>query len=576
MSPCRSEDRKRREMSEFQMDRRTFIITIAAACGGALLQGPGSALAQSAKKDPGVVETTSGKIRGQAVGKGVLTFKGIPYGASTGGNARFKPPRKPEPWTGVRDATEFGPVCPQYDQYPPKAKKMLSSVFAQGDITNQSEDCLRLNVWTASLDKSAKRPVLFWIHGGRWLGGSGSVPSYDGTHIAERGDAVVVTINHRLNVFGHLHLASIAGEEYASSGNAGMMDIMLALEWVRDNIEQFGGDPNKVMIYGQSGGGQKTTTLLAIPSAKGLFQRAVIHSGSGTRVLTEEEAFKSARGVMAELGIAKNQWRRLLDVPMDKLVAAHQVVVDGLHLTNFAGIIGAFAAVVDGKFLPTQPFDPVAPGYSTDVPVMIGNTGLEMSMQEVARPELMSLTEESLASALSPILNDAANKIITVYRKDYPDYSPTELFLRIMSDYPQGYFAIEIAERKAAQGKAPVYVYKFAWQSPFCIRNLCVKSAHSVDVPFVFNNLDKTPDLVNGDREAPPLAAKMSAAWVAFANTGNPNIPELPHWPAYKVPERATMFLDKQCKVINDPGSAQRKVIEESYNSLTRVIPGSK
>ena len=282
---------------------RRGVLTAAGASAGLAAFGFGRPV-RAARTEAVAVRTQAGDLRGLRSAAGVVSFKGVPYGEPTGGAARFLPPRPKTPWAGVRDAFDFGQQCPQFDQYPRDRQVEMARLFGGRDRGPAGEDCLVLNVWTTDVAPRRNKPVLFWIHGGRWLGGSGASPVCDGANLAATGEAVVVTINHRLGAFGYLHLAEVAGEPYASSGNAGVMDIVLALEWVRDNIEVFGGDPRRVLIFGESGGAQKVSMLLATPAAKGLFHRAAVQSGPGARVLTQAQANRSARSVLAALGLA--------------------------------------------------------------------------------------------------------------------------------------------------------------------------------------------------------------------------------------------------------------------------------
>jgi para-nitrobenzyl esterase len=526
--------------------RREFIGASALVAGAAMIGS--QAFGQPV---PGAtVETTAGKVRGTVRG-GIHSFKGIPYGAPTGGANRFMPPQKPAPWTGVRDAFRYGHQSPQNMRF--------TDVLApQADPSEGfDEDCLVLNVWTPGPNDGRKRPVMFWIHGGGFAQESGSWPWIDGEALARRGDVVVITINHRLNVFGYLHLGDIGGERYAASGNAGMLDLVAGLEWVRDNIAQFGGDPGNVMIFGESGGGAKTCTLLAMPAAKGLFHRAAIQSGAWLRGTPREDANETARMVLQELGISASNIDELQRVPVEKLLALKAGALGPLPPRRGALRLG-FAPVVDGKILPSHPFDPVASPVSADIPLLVGCTEYESTLFYLADESVFSLDEAGMRKRLEEMIDEPmASRAIETYRKAYPDATPSDLFLRLTSDRLARMDSIRLAEHKHAQGKAPVFMYLFTWESPALGGKL--RSPHTVEIPFVFDNTD-IPTVMTKAPTAKALAAKTSDAWIAFARSGDPNHPGLPKWPAYTPTERSTMVLDDTCQVVDDPGREAREL----------------
>lgn len=490
-----------------------------------------------------VITTTHGKVRG-ATEKGVQVFRGIPYGASTAGAQRFLPPKPPEAWTGVRDATWWGPLCPQEG---PVATVALSDVNTIGALPSLplSEDCLVLNVWTPAAD-GAKRPVMFWLHGRGFSAGGGSEGWYNGADLAKRGDTVVITVNHRLNAYGHLYLGELGGPEFASSGLAGMLDAVLALEWVRDNVAAFGGDPNNVMIFGESGGGAKVSTLLALPQAAGLFHRAAIQSGPGLRGASAAEATAFAEKLIAHLGIPRTELRRLQELPHEQLTAA---------LREAAGGSGAnpmtLRPVVDGTVMPRHPFDPDAPATALNIPVIVGTNRDEFALYSAPDPRRRRLEEHELEERMRPVLKEKYDAIVAPYRKR-PDNTPWDIYIALSSERTHR-ASIALAERKAAQaaaGGAPVYMYLFSFQSNF--KGGLMKSAHSMEIPFVFDHPDVSPFTGDSpDRAA--LAATMSEAWLAFARTGNPNYDGLPHWPAYDATKRSTMVFDTKTAVVDDP-----------------------
>jgi para-nitrobenzyl esterase len=504
-----------------------------------------------------VAETAYGKVRGVEV-EGIKVFKGVPYGGNTTGRNRFMPPTKPQPWTGVRDALDYAPSAPQRSPNDPEAGARAASVPLIGNLSGlpESEDCLMLNVWTPALRDGGKRPVMFWCHGGGFSTGSGSSAGYDGKNLCRRGDVVVVTINHRLNVLGYTHLGDISGEEFAPSGNAGMLDIVQALKWTQENIAQFGGDPNRVMIFGESGGGRKVSALLAMPAAKGLFHRAVIQSGPGIRMVEREQANRVSEMLLAELGLNKSQARELQTLPLDRVMVAYHAVSRKL---GGEGISRGFAPVVDGKVLPQHPFDPAPTTVSADVPIIVGSNRTEMTLFALGDPGAFTLDEAGLQRRARNLVGEKAGQVIEVYRKANPGATPSDLYFLIYSDYRYRMFSIKLAERKAALGKAPVYLYNFAWETPVMGGKL--KSPHALEIPFVFDNA-KNPRFTGGGPEAVALADKMSDAWIAFARAGNPNVPKLPRWPAYNSKDHPTMIFNNQCKVENDPVREQRLVMD--------------
>jgi len=505
-----------------------------------------SASAQTTTGGP-IVETTAGKIRG-SIEEGVNIFKGIPYGAPTGGKNRFMPPLKPEPWSGIRDTLEYGPMAAQIS----------------GQSVTGSEDCLVLNVWTRGLNDGGRRPVMVWLHGGGFSSLHGSSPSYDGVNLCLRGDVVVMTLNHRLNVFGYLHLGDLADDKYAQSGNAGMLDIIQALIWARENITRFGGDPDNVMIFGESGGGRKTSTLLAMPDAKGLFHRAIIQSGPGIHLQPRNRSTALAFMLLRELGLKRSQVAELHHLSTAKLLAAYRGVQSGLDSSSRQkGMIEqhGFVPTVGISSFPYYAYDPVGSSFSAEVPVMIGTNKHEMMYFARSRdPEVYNrkLTEEQLFERVKGIAGNAAKRVMDVYRKSYPHESPSVRWILMITDRTYRFDSITLAERKAQLGKAPAYMYLFAWVPPLDEGKMLAH--HALLTPFPFDNIDKAAEVTGAGKsqEAQLLADKMSEAWLAFARTGNPNTPKLPLWPVYTPETRATMVFNNQCSVVNDPGSEER------------------
>jgi para-nitrobenzyl esterase len=487
--------------------------------------------------------TTFGRIRGADVA-GIKTFKGIPYGASTAGSNRFMPPRAPAKWTGVRGALDYGPSAPQSEPGAARAASRLT--VAAAGLPAEGEDCLVLNVWTPSVGDGRKRPVMLWC----FATGSGSSPGTDGTNLARRGDVVVVSINHRLSVLGFTYLGELLGAGFAESGDVGMLDIVHALKWVRDNIAEFGGDPNLVTVFGQSGGGRKVATLLAMPSAKGLFHRAVIESGATIKLVEREQAARVARELVAALGVKASRPAELQSLPVERIMSAYFAVQRSMNVEQMT--LG-FSPTVDGTAVPRHPFHPTAADVSADVPLMLGSTRTELTSS--ADEAAFSLTDDAMHARVAELLGTASDGVIDVYRKANPAATPSDLYFLIASDQRYSAPVMKIAERRAALGKGPVYLYYFRWETPLDGGRL--KSPHTIEIPFVFDNV-ATSRMTADAPEAPALAAKVSDAWLAFARTGNPNTPKLPHWPAFAASSRSTMVFDNQSAVADDPLREQR------------------
>jgi para-nitrobenzyl esterase len=533
-------------MDADRMNRRSFLGR--GSLTATVLLGGGFQNLRAAKSDSSgsVVETTGGKVRGAMQDK-VHAFKGIPYGASTEGASRFLPPAKPQPWPGVRDALELGPASPQ------TPSDLIPESMAQqpkGD-GNGTEDCLHLNVWTPGLG-SGKRPVMVWFHGGGYSAGSANWAMYNGGNLAARHDVVVVTVNHRLNVFGYLYLAELGGEKYARSSNLGMLDIVASLEWVRDNIAAFGGDPGNVTIFGQSGGGGKVSTLLAMPPAQGLFHRAIAMSGSNVKGVPRDRATRGAEAFLARLGLKPNQVDELQKLPQAQLLAAMRGV-QGLQLSP----------VVDGHTLPGGPFDPTAPALTASVPLMIGSTETEVTWNNSVTFD--PLDDAALHNRIRQGLridDAAADRLIAVYKKGRPQAANLDLFFIMSTDASNFRTGTDTeADRKAALGKAPVYKYYFQWYSP--VREGKLRSYHTLDIPFVFENVDIAQSMVGSGAERFPLAARMSGAWAAFARSGNPNHKGIPKWEPFTESLRATMVFNNECKAVNDPYREERLARKE-------------
>ena len=525
------------------MNRRTFLKQSSLLLAGARFAG-------AADTDYAIAETSSGKVRGIVV-EDVRIFKGIPYGGTTAGQGRFMPPVKPVKWTGVRDALAYGPTAPQF---------VNPGAAANPNAPAQGEDCLVLNVYTPSLTAGSRRPVMVWLHGGGFATGSGSGNTIQGANLAHSGDVVVVGINHRLGVLGQTYLGEALGSEFAASGSVGVQDIVLALEWVRENIGHFGGDPNLVTIFGQSGGGRKVATLMSMPSAKGLFHRAIIESGALLRLTTQEDAIRTSSLLLTQLGLKPGQARELQNIPVEKLVAANDAVYKKFTMRE-PGMVEN-SPLVDGKIIPAHPWDPAAPKLSAQIPLLIGSTHTEETAYDRPTPEKLALDEAGLKERVAKRLGVSdSNAVIEAFRASNSKATPWDLYILIATEHPRGTYTRELAKRKVMQAGAPAYVYRFDWETPEGGGHM--RSPHAVEIPFVFENIKVAGALISKMPEAFALSEKIAAAWVTFARTGNPNVPVLPGWPAYSVDKRDTMLFNNESRIEQDPDRAARLAMEK-------------
>jgi para-nitrobenzyl esterase len=542
------------------------LATTGCSSNSAEAASPGSVIVAS--DNNAVVTTAAGKVRG-FTRNGVHTFKGIPYAADTAGAGRFAPPAKPAAWSGVRSAMYYGPTCPQAERTGWRNDE--NAFLFQWDDGQAGEDCLRANVWTPGVNDGGKRPVMVWLHGGGWTAGSGQEqPAYNGENLSRRGNVVVVSINHRLNMLGYLNLAAFS-DRYASSVSVGVLDMVAALEWVRDNIANFGGDPGNVLIFGQSGGGGKVSTLMSMPMAKGLFHKAVVQSGSTLRLGELASSEKLAAEVVAQLGLNKSSIDKIQSIPYAQLLAAGNAALKKLQPTPPAGGIGmptvrgaaqrmGFSPVVDGKIITRHPFDPDAPDISASVPMLIG-TVLNESSPSMINPALESMTDDDVRKRAADRYGDKAGMVVDAYRKAYPSVKPVELLSRMFSVRTN---AVTQAERKAALKAAPAYMYLFAWQTP--ILDGRPRAFHCSEIPFVFANTDVSAFATGGTAEARQLGDKVSDAWINFAKKGDPNHAGLPKWPAYSADAGPVMIFDKTCEVKNDPDRELRKAVGQALS----------
>ena len=484
-----------------------------------------------------LVQTDKGQVAGY-IDNGIFIYKGIPYAKAE----RFMSPQPADSWEGVRSSRAYGPTAPQGKRTGWYSDELAFSFNWNDGFPD--ENCLRVNIWTPGINDGKKRPVMVWLHGGGYSSGSGQeLPSYDGASLARKGDVVVVTLNHRLNVLGFLDLSAF-GEKYAASGNAGLLDLVAALQWVQNNVEAFGGDASNVTIFGQSGGGGKVSTLLATPYAAGLFHKAVVQSGSMLRTMDQKWSAKIGEAAVAEFGSVE----ALVSAPYEQILAAGEKAIAKVRpqaeAEGFASFIFGWAPTVDGNVLPAQPFDPQAPEQSKDIPVMLGTTIHEFSMSTYV-PQLREISKEGAVEYLKATkFGDRIDEFVTIFEKTYPDYQPKDLFDTDIIFRPS---TIAQADVKVAQQGAPVYMYMFAWESP--VLDGILRSTHCMEIPFVFNNADLHASMTGGGEEAFALADKMSQAWINFARTGNPNAECLPQWPAYNPEEGAMMIFDNKCEI---------------------------
>lgn len=522
-------------MTQCQSTRRSFLERgpLALALARAGVWG----LARDARPDDfPVAETRNGKLRGMAFGP-IICFRGIYYGASTSGKNRFMPPQPVAPWTGIREAFAYGNICPQA---PANASQDYTRMIEwDKQPGGMGEDCLNLNLWTPGLADGRKRPVFVSFHGGGFTAGSSNSPGYHGEPLARFADAVVVTVNHRLAAFGFAHLGEVLDERFAASGTVGMQDLVASLQWIHDNIASFGGDPGKVMIFGQSGGGRKVSAITAMPSGQGLFQRAAVQSGSISTLMTREEASRNAKILLEELGITGSQPAALQDVPYLKLLGAQ-----GAAMKKTGGM--GFIPVVDGKVIPQHPFEPAASEVSKDVPMiigtMLGDSALSLSNYDLDEAGLQAYAKKRFGAE--------ADSVLAAYRKAYPTVSPYFIEVRIDTQMDRRARALHQADRKSAQGGASAWLYRFDYPSPGYGGKF--GAVHGTDVSLVFHN-----SLTNINSAATPemlaIMEQISAAWVAFAKTGDPNNPRTPQWPAYNQETRTTMLFDAKTRAVQDP-----------------------
>jgi para-nitrobenzyl esterase len=491
-----------------------------------------------------VVETSFGKVRGQHGVAGGYKFFCVPYGAATGGDGRFMPPRPPVPWAGIREVPAQAIIAPQLDPtatpaVPGSRRAAVSGIGSEAGSL-ESEDCLNVTLYTPGID-SAHRPVMVWLHGGGFASGSGSNPMYEGSFLAVRGDVVVVNVNQRLNVLGHAHFPD-SGADFAASGNVGILDIELALRWVKANIERFGGDPKRVLIFGQSGGGGKVGTLLSMPSARGLFHRAAMQSGAHRRMRSIEDGAGASERLLQSLNLKPNQARELQRLPLAQVMAANFALA---RKPALPGAPNNFAPVFDGRVVTRHPFDPVANPLNADVPLIVGCTSTENTVFMMADEAAFRLDMPSLRSRMRALIGERAGEAaVDLYVTLKPLAAPSQLYFEMLSDRARRQ-SILIAEMKAAQNEAKAYLYQLMWNTP--VMDGLLRSPHSLDLPMIF-------DIALGERWKPytgavpaadRVAKAMSSAWVEFARTGDPGT-SAQQWPDYSLRRRDVMLFDEE------------------------------
>jgi para-nitrobenzyl esterase len=509
--------------------------------------------------DEPIVETRQGKLRGASDG-GVFAFKGVRYGETTSGANRFLPPVPVTPWAGVRDAVDFGASAPQISG-------SLTPLFAwYGAIQPISEDCLFVNIYTPSLAR-ARRPVMVWLHGGGWSNCAGTAPGFDGTHLARDGDVVVVTVNHRLNVFGYLNISD-SDARFADAGNAGVLDMVVALRWVRDNVETFGGDPGNVTIFGQSGGAAKVTALMGMPAARGLFHKAIVQSCSGgLRLDGVEESGRQTKALATELNMTDVTGPALQAVPMDRLLAATKAIAD------------PFRPVLDGRSFQRDPYDLTAPSIAEDIPLMIGNAATETTLflaADMSNFTLDAAVVERRVARYLQLDEPHTKRVLDAYRTALGDATPSELLAAIATDYMYRRNTTRVAELQVRQARAPVFAYVFDWKTP--VLGGVLRSPHTLEVPFAFGTTDAAAALVGSGPDIPKLVRDTMSRWTSFARNGVPVAPGGVKWTPYDTTSRSTMMLDLQSHLAPNPGGEARQALDDlpyfEYSRPTSFVHG--
>lgn len=498
-----------------------------------------------------IAQTEYGKVRGFIL-RGIHQFLGIPYGADTSGKNRFMPPEKPLPWNDIKPTIWWGNTAPQIMEK--RYANVYSSFVDHWNYDDVSEDCLKLNIWTPALDKG-NRPVIVWLHGGGFVNGNGiEQDGYHGENLARMGNIVFCSVNHRLGALGYCCLSSVGGP--LSSGNAGNLDLVASLEWIKNNISQFGGDPNNVTIIGQSGGGAKVTTLMNMPSAKGLFHKAVALSGSSLMGVNKEYAEKLGAKVLEEAGFKMGEFEKLQQMPWLEFIQMANRTVS--KLSDEAKKMGlqreGFSPVSDGIHLSSEPF--FTGGMSENIPLMINTTFHEWTPSR-SDASLEKATWEEIIEKLGVRFGEKTNIIVSAFKKQFPTASPVEIWALILSNRKN---AVATADAKSKNGKAPVFVSWFGWQPPLFDGRM--RAFHCIDICFWFYNTDLMFTHTGGGRRPKALSSKMASSFIQFVKTGNPNGGGLPAWLPYSTEKGETMILNDLCLLQNNPDSEARKSLD--------------
>ncbi len=509
--------------------------------------------------DIAIAETEYGKVKGYIL-RGIHYFLGIPYGADTSGKNRFMPPQKPEPWDDILPAVWWGNTTPQNMEN--KYANAYSSFADHWNYDDVSEDCLRLNVFTPAIADTKKRPVLVWFHGGGFTAGNGiEQDGYYGENISRKGDIVFVSVNHRLGPMGFTNLAGVGGDKFSSSGNVGVLDLVAALEWVKTNIENFGGDPGNVTIMGQSGGGSKVRTVTGMPKAKGLFHKAIVLSGSIRLWAEKESSEKLGEYILKEAGLKAGEIEKLQQMPWDEYYTlANKAAAKFAKETNSGVGMGGFAPVIGTDVLPADPYYPEPTPLAEDIPMIISSTTEEFSPDRT-NPALGNITLEEVADQIRDRagfergFGEKSDEVVQAYAKAFPDKKPVEIWALITANRRS---TVELADAKAKQ-KAPVYMAWFGWQPPLFDNRM--RAFHCLDICFWFNNTDLMITHTGGGKRPRALSDKISGTLIQFMKTGDPNGGGLPQWPRYTTENGEVMVLNDVCEVQNDPDRDARKLL---------------